>query len=131
MTLNSSGRFRVRASAIWIGGPSSAARRRSTSARFSPACLRPVKKSAIRLPSLVATMPDVKIPVRSAESLSPPEASLCFGSPTIFPPFLPFLVLLHQVEDLHGRIVVVEDVALRGLLDELAECRPDQLPEPR
>src|SRR5438309_1362633 len=41
------GTFRDSASHIWIGAGSSTARRFSTSAMFSPACLPPVKKSAI------------------------------------------------------------------------------------
>jgi len=37
----------------------------NTVARFSPACLRPVKNSAIFCPARVDTIPEVKIPVRS------------------------------------------------------------------
>ena len=42
----------------------------STSVRFSPACLRPVKNRAIFWPARVDTIPEVKIPVRSASSSS-------------------------------------------------------------
>src|ERR1051326_2012544 len=41
-----------------------------TSRRFSPACCRPVKKSAIERPSWVETMPLVKMPVRPDSSVS-------------------------------------------------------------
>jgi hypothetical protein len=65
---NSSGMFRDNGSHIWMGRSSSAARRRSTSRRFSPACWRPVKNNAIEWPPIVVeTMPDVKIPVRSGD----------------------------------------------------------------
>jgi hypothetical protein len=65
ITWNSLGGLRERASHIWIGGPNSEARCDSTSAKFSPACLRPVKKSAIFRPSRVDTIPEVNTPVRS------------------------------------------------------------------
>ena len=58
--------LRDKASHIWIGAGSSAARRRNTSARFSPACCRPLRKIAIRRPSRVETMPEVNVPVRCA-----------------------------------------------------------------
>src|SRR4030095_10118520 len=106
------------ASHIWIGAPRSAARRRSTSARFSPACFFPVKKSAMSRPSLRDTIPEVKTPLRSLFSL-PARARL--SSAAIFL-LLPLLrLLLHVLEDLHRRVVVVDHVALRSLADELLE----------
>ena len=61
---SSAGRFRDSASHIWIGGARAAARWISTSLRFSPACLRPLKNNAIRWPSPVDTMPEVNRPLR-------------------------------------------------------------------
>ena len=61
------GTFRDSASHIWMGGGSSAARWANTSAKFSPACLSPLKNSVTLCPACVsATMPVVNMPVRSA-----------------------------------------------------------------
>ena len=62
------GKLRDSASHIWMGAVSPAPRRANTWARFSPACLRPVKNSAIRCPCRVDTIPDVNCPVRRGES---------------------------------------------------------------
>src|SRR5215471_4076666 len=61
-----------------MGGPNSLARCLSTSARFSPACWRPVKYKAIFRCPVVDTIPLVKVPVR----LSP-------GSRFILSTFIP------------------------------------------
>jgi len=51
-----------------MGGASPFARSTNTRARFSPACFRPVKNSAIRRPCrVVDTIPEVNSPVRSLE----------------------------------------------------------------
>src|SRR5262249_51655654 len=60
-------------------------------------------------------MPDVKIPVRSADTCSSSSASEFTSLPIVAFSFL----LFHQLQDLHRRVIVVEHVALRRFLDEL------------
>src|SRR2546427_8094047 len=110
MTSSSRGRFRDKASHIWMGRGNSLARCANTSAMFSPACLRPEKNSAILRPSRVETMPVVKTPVRP-------------GNFWIFHD----TVLIDKLENLHRCVIVVEYLAGSGLPDELLKSRLDAL----
>ena len=65
------------ASHIWMGGPSAAARWARTSARFSPACWRPVKNRAMRYGPQTATMAEVNTPVRPSVSSPAAAARRC------------------------------------------------------
>jgi hypothetical protein len=69
-------------------GASPAARWANPRARFSPACLRPVKNSALRRPCQVETIPEVNHPVRSRElagsSSTPAECGLARAGARIF-----------------------------------------------
>ena len=73
------GKLRDSASHIWMGAVSPAPRRANTWARFSPACLRPVKKSAIRWPCCVDTIPEVNCPVRRRGSEASSSTSALRG----------------------------------------------------
>src|SRR5947209_3675007 len=81
------GELRESASHIWIGGGNSRARSFSTSAMFSPACLGPVKKSAMLCAATIETMPLVKMPVRLSlgsrvrRRIRMPVSSLCMTPP--------------------------------------------------
>ena len=72
---------------ICTGAGNAAERRLSTSAMFSPACWRPVKKSAMRRPSATETTPEVNTPVLSSSgararcSTRMLVSSLCSTSP--------------------------------------------------
>ena len=90
---------------IWIGGASAASRSESTLARFSPACFQPVKNRAIRIAILLRD---------DARGEHPRAIRLLLESG-------PLSSGLHELEDFHRRVVVVEDLGLRSLADELQE----------
>jgi hypothetical protein len=65
----------------------------------------------------------VKSPVRSRGAFRLEPAFRVFLS--VIAVLLLLVLLLHELEDLHRRVVVVEHIALGGLADVLLECRRD------
>src|ERR1700722_10328884 len=104
-----------------MGASKPAARCFKTSARFSPACLRPVKYSPIRYPSPMDTIPLVNTPVRSAARSASLAASRSSDSTRMevsvvvhhFPLRRRADQLIHRGLDLSG-----------GFLYDLALCCP-------
>ncbi len=72
---SSKGTLFIDSSTIEVKTAKALARFASTSVRFSPACLRPLKNNAIRRPSRVDTTPEVNSPVRCFLALPSTESS--------------------------------------------------------
>ena len=100
------GTLRDSASHIWIGGGRSAGRCLSTSARFSPACCRPVKYSAIR---------------RCLDDPYDPAGEHAG-------PLLGEVARPVQRQHAHRRIVVVQHFALRRLADQFLAAPAGSMP---
>ena len=106
------GRLRDSASHIWMGGASSAARCWSISARFSPACWRPVKNNAMCLP--------VRRRYDPAGEHSRVLRRIVFRMDILM------ARIPAQRQHGHGRVVVVQYFALRRVANQLHHRRLDR-----